>query len=222
MFGKIFTATSLVLALAAQAYGHAAIAPVLGLNRAPVRNDVKRPSNNNPCGNGVNIANGINGNSFVTVQNGAITVTSTNFNGGRDGSRQVTARLNASGAGNNFNTALTVTRNGNGNPNNVGSEQVTVAIPANTRCTGGANRNRCLVQFRTSAGFGNCVVVQQGAANAQAGNGNGNNRNRNRGLIAGTRAARAALADIEARGVEATKAVRRSLSSWLWGSESSN
>lgn len=221
MFGKIFTASSLVLALAAQAYGHAAIAPVLGLNRAPVRNDVKRPSNNNPCGAGVNVANGINGNSFVTVQNGAITVTSTNFNGGRDGSRQVAARLNTAGTGNNFNTALTVTRNGNGNPSNVGSEQVTVAIPAGTQCTGGSNRNRCLVQFTTTAGFGNCVVVQQAAANAQANN-NGNNRNRNRGLIAGTRAARAALADIEARGVEATNAVRRSLSSWLWGTETSN
>jgi hypothetical protein len=53
-------------------------------------------------------------------------------------------------------------------PNAVGSDQLTVALPAGTKCTGGASKNKCVVEFVSTAGFGNCVVVQQGAAGAAA------------------------------------------------------
>ena len=44
------------------------------------------------------------------------------------------------------------------NPTNVGSEQLTIALPA--ACSGGATKNKCLVSLETAGGFGNCVVVQ--------------------------------------------------------------
>jgi len=43
------------------------------------------------------------------------------------------------------------------------SEQLTVQMPAGTNCTGGASGNLCLASFKTTAGFGNCVVVSQNA-----------------------------------------------------------
>lgn len=79
-------------------------------------------------------------------------------------------------------------------------------------------------QFVTSAGFGNCVVVSQGAAakremvavcryrscipcEKDA------NQRRN---IQGSRAARSLLAELEARGEEAVSVVKRGVTSWIW------
>lgn len=49
-------------------------------------------------------------------------------------------------------------------PTDVGSQQLTVSLPAGTKCTGGTSGDLCLASFTTAGGFGNCVVVQQGGA----------------------------------------------------------
>jgi hypothetical protein len=41
------------------------------------------------------------------------------------------------------------------------SQNLTVQLPIDTKCTGGANKNLCVASFITTAGFGNCVVVKQ-------------------------------------------------------------
>jgi hypothetical protein len=102
---------------------------------------------------------------------------------GKDGSRSVTMQVDAAGTGANF-VAGQVTANGDAAPASTGTEKITASLPAGTTCTGGASGDLCLASFKTSAGFGNCVVVQQGAgggaagagaANANAGNANAGN-----------------------------------------------
>jgi len=163
MFSKVFTSTALLLALSLQVHGHAAIAPVLGVAGAPARSDVQRPSAAAPCGK-TNVAATIDTSTpVVAAADGTFSATVTNFNGGADGSRKVTASVDATGVGKTF-AAMTVSQNGDAAPAAVGSQQLTAALPAGTKCTGGKAGNLCLVSFKTTAGFGNCVVVQQGAA----------------------------------------------------------
>lgn len=170
MFSKVFALAALALTFTAQVQAHAAIAPVLSVAGAPKRNNVQRPSTAKPCGN-TNIAQTIDTSTpVVAAADGTFTVTVTNFNGGRDGSRQVTMTVDAAGTGKKF-VAGTVTKNGQAAPASVGSEQITASLPAGTKCTGGQKGNLCLASFKTSAGFGNCVVVQQGGAAAPATNG---------------------------------------------------
>ncbi|KAF8760720.1 Rgp1 protein [Rhizoctonia solani] len=59
--------------------------------------------------------------------------------------------------------------NGEAAPKGTGNVQITVQMPAGTKCTGGAAGNRCLVSFKSAGGFGNCVVVSSGGGNAAAG-----------------------------------------------------
>jgi hypothetical protein len=74
-------ASVFILSLALQASAHALIAPMLGVNGIPVRNDVQRPSNAKPCGN-VDIASTIDSSKMVHVgRNGTFTVNVTDFNG---------------------------------------------------------------------------------------------------------------------------------------------
>jgi hypothetical protein len=169
MFSKVFTLAAIALTFTAQVQAHAAIAPALGLAAAPKRSDVQRPSTAKGCGN-VNVAQTINTSTpVVAAADGSFTVTVTNFNGGRDGSRQVTMTVDATGAGTKF-VAGTVTKNGQAAPASTGSEQITAKLPAGTKCTGGSKGNLCVASFKTIAGFGNCVVVQQGGAAAAASN----------------------------------------------------
>lgn len=49
------------------------------------------------------------------------------------------------------------------NPTSDTTEQLTVQLPAGTKCSGGANKDLCLASFTTTSGFGNCVAVSQGA-----------------------------------------------------------
>jgi len=201
-FANLFVFSALLLSLVGQALGHAAVAPMLGVG-TPKRSDVKRPSAANPCGAGVNIAGLFDSSTpAVASASGAFTVKVTSFNGGTDGSRQVTAKVGANGKATTL-TAATVTKNGLNNPAGSGSQDVTVQLPAGTKCTGGTTKNKCLVQFVTSAKFGNCVVVQQGAA-AQV------------NKVAGTRAARALLGELEQRGEEIVDVVKRKASQWIW------
>ncbi|KAF7974146.1 hypothetical protein HWV62_13383, partial [Athelia sp. TMB] len=151
MFFNAFIASSVVLAMISQVYGHAAISPPLGVKVSGTISSLLATSS----------AVAANGNSFTT--------TITNFNGGQDGSTQVTAQIDPTGVGKTF-TALTVTKNGVLAPAAAGSQQITVALPAGTKCTGGANKDTCLVAFKTAGGFGNCIGVTQGnAAVAAAG-----------------------------------------------------
>jgi len=142
-------------------YAHAGVSPQLGVDGTPVRSDVKRPSNKQPCGSGVDIASALDTSTAVLAdQNGNVNVTVLNFNPGGDGSRKVSAKVDPTGTGKTF-VKMTVTVNGDPAPKNTGSQQVIVALPAGTKCTGGADKNKCLAQFVTTSGFGNCVVVSQ-------------------------------------------------------------
>jgi len=165
MFSRIFAVAAIVLTFSAQAHAHAALAPVLGVAGTPKRSDVQRPSTATPCGK-TNVAANIDTSTPVAAAaDGTFTVTATNFNGGRDGSRQVSLTVDAAGTGKNF-VAGQVTTNGDPAPATVGSEQIVASLPAGTKCTGGTAGNLCLASFKTTGGFGNCVVVQQGAAAA--------------------------------------------------------
>jgi len=163
MFSKLVSLAAIVVTLSAHAHAHAAIAPVLGVSGAPVRNDVQKPSKATPCGT-TNIAANIDTSTPVAAAaDGTFTTTATNFNAGKDGSRQVTLQVDSTGVGKTF-VAGTVSQNGQLAPTNVGSEPIVAALPAGTKCTGGAAGNLCLASFTTAGGFGNCVVVSQGAA----------------------------------------------------------
>ncbi|CAL1699713.1 unnamed protein product [Somion occarium] len=164
MFPKIFFALALVPGLTFQVSGQALVAPPIGVAGTTAQGDVQEPSDNAPCGAGVDIAQTLAASTpIVAAADGSFTATVTNFNSGADGSRQVTAAVDPTATGQTF-QAATVTTNGDAAPNNVGSQQITVQLPTGTTCTGGANGNQCLVSFKTSAGFGNCVLIQQDGA----------------------------------------------------------
>eukprot|EP00753_Platysulcus_tardus_P019295 PLAT7091.8.p2 GENE.PLAT7091.8~~PLAT7091.8.p2 ORF type:complete len:202 (-),score=8.91 PLAT7091.8:135-740(-) len=166
MFAKHLLASLLAASLALQVSAHAAIAPALGVKGTPARSDVQRPSAQSPCGN-VNVAQALGTSAAVTMSGTTFAATITNFNGGTDGSRQVTATIDAAGTGKSF-VAATVTKNGDKSPATTGSQQLEVKVPANTKCAGGPNKDTCLVSFTTAGGFGNCVAVKQGGAAAAA------------------------------------------------------
>ncbi|KDN46356.1 hypothetical protein RSAG8_04300, partial [Rhizoctonia solani AG-8 WAC10335] len=163
-----FSKTLLILAaLSTSVLGHAGVAPALGVKGTTIaRNNVQRPSTAKPCGNAALSA--IDTSTAIPLSGNSFTVTATNFNGGRDGSTQFTAQVDATGKGAGF-KAATVTKNGQLAPSGTGSTQITVQMPAGTTCTGGASGNRCLVSFKSAGGFGNCVVVSSGGGNAAAG-----------------------------------------------------
>jgi len=160
MFSKVFATVSLLLAVSAQINAHAIMTPALGVNGTAVRNDVQRPSSSQPCGN-IDVASTIDASTAVVADaNGTFITNATDFNAGTDGSRSFAAKVDPTGAGKNFSTVVTVSQNGDANPSTVGSDQIISSLPAGTECSGGSARNLCLVQFISSAGFGNCVVVQ--------------------------------------------------------------
>ena len=80
--------------------------------------------------------------------------------------------VDASGTGANF-VAGKVTANGEAAPASTGTEKITASLPAGTACSGGASGDLCLASFKTAGGFGNCVVVQQGAGGGAAASGAG-------------------------------------------------
>ncbi|KAI0628213.1 hypothetical protein C8Q77DRAFT_479535 [Trametes polyzona] len=180
LFTKTTLATAaLCLGLSLQVSAHAVISPALGLQGKPVRNDAQRPKKGKECGN-TDIAKTFDSSTAVPVAaNGTFPATITNFNGGVDGSRQVTALVDASGTGKSF-VPATVLQNGDRDPKGTGSQPLVVQLPAGTTCTGGASKNKCLVSFTTAGNFGNCVVVQQGAS-AASGTGSGSGTSQNKG-----------------------------------------
>ncbi|KAI0002115.1 hypothetical protein BJV74DRAFT_722801, partial [Russula compacta] len=166
MFSKSFIAPIFLLALTSSVNAHAAVTPALGVQGTPQRSDVQRPSADKPCGN-VNIAQNLDSSTAVPASaNGTFSPSILDFNPGADGSRSVkTVQVDASGTGKDF-VAANMVVNGDPNPTSDATQQLTVQLPANTKCTGGTSKNLCLASFTTTAGFGNCVVVSQGSGAA--------------------------------------------------------
>lgn len=163
MFSKIFASIVLLGTLALQVNAHTGISPALGVSGTLVRNDVQRLKAS--CGT-ITATTLDTSTPVVAAANGQFTVTAVSFNGGGDGSRQLVGVVDATAVGKTFSGAVTFSQNGNPAPAAAGSEQIVASLPAGTTCTGGAAGNLCLVSFTTSAGFGNCVAVQQGTATA--------------------------------------------------------
>ncbi|KAI0827294.1 hypothetical protein BC628DRAFT_165174 [Trametes gibbosa] len=162
MFSKSLIATvALCLGLT---NAHAIITPALGVTGTAVRADVQRPSAASECGT-VNIQQTFDSSTAAPVDpvTRTFNVTVMNFNGGVDGSREITTVLvDPSGTGA-FGAAPTgsVITNGDLNPATVGSQPLVVQLPEGIVCTGGATGNKCLTSFTTAGKFGNCVVIQQ-------------------------------------------------------------
>ncbi|KAH9921192.1 uncharacterized protein BXZ73DRAFT_79968 [Epithele typhae] len=92
----------------------------------------------------------------------------TNFNKGVDGSREIAkVMVDPTGTGdkNSF-VAATMVENGSAAPPTLGTEQISVQLPAGMTCAG--TGGKCIVSFRTLSGFGNCVVVQQSSSGTAA------------------------------------------------------
>ncbi|KAH9905087.1 uncharacterized protein BXZ73DRAFT_561, partial [Epithele typhae] len=154
------------LSVSLNAHAHAIITPALGVSGTAVRADVQRPSTSAPCGE-VDVASAFATSNAATLgADGSFTVAVTDFEAGEDGSRHVTAEVDPTGTGESF-VAATVTENGDNVSSSAGTQQVTVKLPAGTICSG--TGGKCLVSFTTGAGFGNCVVVQQGGTAASTG-----------------------------------------------------
>jgi len=152
------SSAALGLILAFQVQGHAIITPALGGGTA--RSDVKLIFPNAPCGLGVDIASAMSNTQAIPVTNGAIQATITNFNGLLDGSREVTAKIDPTGTGQNFQEA-TVTTNGDRVPLDVGSQPLEIQVPAGMQSTNGM----MLISLKTASGiFGNCIAASDGAA----------------------------------------------------------
>jgi len=174
MFSRTFIVSAIILAMGLQASGHAIVTPALGVKGNGSRNNVERPSTGKPCGKASLTAIDTS-TPAIAAADGTVQMTITNFNGGVDGSREIkSSTIDETGTGKSFKaaTANTVTKNGDKAPPKPGSQQLTVNLPTGTKCTGGKNKNLCLMSLTTDGGFGNCVVIQQGGAAAAAGNSN--------------------------------------------------
>ncbi|KAF8177056.1 hypothetical protein K438DRAFT_63088 [Mycena galopus ATCC 62051] len=162
---SVLACASLFLALAAQTSAHAMPSIALGVKGTPVRSDVQRPSTASPCGS-VDIATNLDTSTAIpAAADGSVTMNVQNFNAGADGSTSVAVNVDQTGTGKSF-VAGTVTTNGNSAPTAVETDKVVFNLPAGTKCTGGTAGNLCLVSVKTTAGFGACTVVSQGAAAA--------------------------------------------------------
>ncbi|KAF9489582.1 hypothetical protein BDN71DRAFT_1401399 [Pleurotus eryngii] len=158
---RIIATSAVVVGLSASAYAHAAAHPALGIKEPMKRPDVRRPDAKSPCGAGVNIAT-----SLETVQpiqvaaDGTFSVVVENYNGGIDGSRQFTLKVDPTGTGKSF-QAGTITKNGLKVTIKNEKETIQAKLPAGMICQGGQAQNLCVAQFTNAAvqKFGNCVVV---------------------------------------------------------------
>ncbi|KAK7031867.1 hypothetical protein R3P38DRAFT_2425707, partial [Favolaschia claudopus] len=126
------------------------------------RNDAQRPSDDKPCGT-VDIASNIDKAVGIPVAVGEDGTSGafhmTNFNGGADGSRTVFVMIGPTGTGKNF-VKADVTTNGDPAPKEAtGSNLITIALPAGTKCTGAKEKNLCPVSVKSTAGFGACTVA---------------------------------------------------------------
>ncbi|THU80705.1 hypothetical protein K435DRAFT_633392, partial [Dendrothele bispora CBS 962.96] len=152
-----------------QAKAGAIIAPALGVSGDGSSSDVQTPGDSG-CGN-IDVSQTLGSATPVqAASDGTFTVTATNFDSGSDGSREIqAATVDPTAKGTDFDTQCTISQNGEAAPTATGSQQIIAKLPDNTQCTGGTAGNLCLVSFKTTAGFGNCVVVQQATTSTGAG-----------------------------------------------------
>ncbi|KAF9495536.1 hypothetical protein BDN71DRAFT_869764 [Pleurotus eryngii] len=160
-FTKFIAASVVVVGLSSSAYAHAAAHPAMGIKEPLKRPDVRRPDAKNPCGTGVDIAANLEKAETIQVAaDGTFSVVVENYNGGIDGSRQFTLKVDATGTGKSF-QAGTITKNGLKVTYKNEKETIKAKLPAGMICKGGQAANLCLAQFTNAAyqKFGNCVVV---------------------------------------------------------------
>ncbi|KDQ22675.1 hypothetical protein PLEOSDRAFT_1050167 [Pleurotus ostreatus PC15] len=160
-FTKFIAASVVVVGLSSSAYAHAAAHPAMGIKEPLKRPDVRRPDAKNPCGTGVDIAANLEKAETIQVAaDGTFSVVVENYNGGIDGSRQFTLKVDATGTGKSF-QAGTITKNGLKVTYKNEKETIQAKLPAGMICQGGQAANLCLAQFTNAAyqKFGNCVVV---------------------------------------------------------------
>ncbi|KAE9389392.1 hypothetical protein BT96DRAFT_1003291 [Gymnopus androsaceus JB14] len=161
MFSKVFATVSLLFAVSAQINAHAIMTPALGVNGTAVRNDVQRPSSSQPCdANGTFVTNATDFNAYVCFDWiwQRLTRCAVVAQMDRD---PLAAKVDPTGAGKNFSTVVTVSQERRMlTLLRSAVIRLSLPLPAGTECSGGSARNLCLVQFISSAGFGNCVVVQ--------------------------------------------------------------
>lgn len=160
---SVLACASIFLALAAQTTAHAGPQIALGVKGNLARSDVQRPSTAKPCGT-IDPATTLDTSTAVpAASDGTVTMNVVNFNAGADGSTSVSVLVDQTGVGKTF-VAGAVTTQGNPAPTAVETDKVVFTLPAGTKCAGGTAGNLCLVSVKTTAGFGACMVVSQGAA----------------------------------------------------------
>ncbi|KAI0319507.1 hypothetical protein OF83DRAFT_1082211 [Amylostereum chailletii] len=165
MFIKSIVSSFFLAAFATSAHAHAGVTPALGVAGTMVRSDVQRPNKLNACGK-TDIASNIDTSTPIAANaDGTFNATITNFNRFLDGSRQIkTVQIDPTGTGESF-VKGQMLENGERAPSALGgSDALKVQMPAGMTCTGGASGSLCLAQLTTLSGFGNCVVVSQGAS----------------------------------------------------------
>ncbi|KAJ7660276.1 hypothetical protein DFH06DRAFT_1089592 [Mycena polygramma] len=173
MFSQLLATVSLVLAISSQVHAHGGVQPFLGVTGTLAKSDISRLNAASPCGANIDVASSLDSATAVAAAaDGTFAVTGVTFDTGSDGSESVKANVDATGAGTDFTTPVTITTNGDPAPATTSvTSPIQATLPSGTVCTGGAAKNLCVVQFVTSAGFANCVAVSQGAATgAAAGN----------------------------------------------------
>lgn len=166
MFAKISASSLLVLALCLQVTAHAGVSPALGVQGSLTRGEVQRPTAAKPCGN-VDIASKISSSTPVLADaSGSFKVDATSFNAGRDGSLEFKAKVDPTGTGEASDFVdMDITTNGDEAPPKAETVPITAQLPSGTKC----QNNKCLVQFISGSGFGNCVVVEQSDAASTGG-----------------------------------------------------
>ncbi|KAJ6618928.1 hypothetical protein B0H10DRAFT_1913187 [Mycena sp. CBHHK59/15] len=164
------TVVLMALSMTARVSAHGGVSPALGVTGTFTKADVQRVVAGSDCGS-TNVAATIDSSTAVPADptTGSFSVTGNSFDPGSDGSLSVTALVDTTGTGKSFTGTVDVTTNGNAvQTASTSTQPIVAALPAGTKCTGGAAGNLCLVAFKTTAGFQNCVVVSQGAASNAA------------------------------------------------------
>ncbi|KAJ7230269.1 hypothetical protein GGX14DRAFT_582667, partial [Mycena pura] len=127
-------------------------APTLGVKGIPTRDDVQRPAQHGHC-----LQHMID---TSMPMEASCSTSPTTMRAGADDSCSVSVLVDATGTGDKFVSAK-VTKNGDAAPTSIGSDEVTLQLPAGTHCTGGKAKNLCLLSVKSTAGFGGCTVVSQ-------------------------------------------------------------
>ncbi|KAL0953939.1 hypothetical protein HGRIS_005102 [Hohenbuehelia grisea] len=162
------TSGAVALSLAAQAYGHAAVLPPLGVAGEMTRDQVQRPTDDQPCG-GINVnANLATSQRLQADDQGKFSAEVTNFDPLLDGSEQFTMKVSATASTADMVNGA-ISKNGPLLLFRVPERNtIEATLPNGVKCSGGPDGNLCLASFRSVSGFGNCVVIQQGPPKAAA------------------------------------------------------